>query len=77
MISAAEQHVLGWPLPASLVERTESMRSRVAMFISAGTRGDVCTGKKGTSGNDHYRTYRSLFRVLSGTANPAPVNTEP
>jgi hypothetical protein len=43
MISAAEQHVLGWPLPASAVERTESMRNRVAMFISAGTRTDVCT----------------------------------
>ena len=37
MISAAEQHELGCPLPASVVERTESIRRRVAMFISAGT----------------------------------------
>jgi hypothetical protein len=29
-------HVVGWPLPASLVDRIESMRSRVAMFFSAG-----------------------------------------
>jgi uncharacterized membrane protein len=45
MISAADAHVLGWPLPASVVARTESIRSRVAMFISAGTREDVWTGK--------------------------------
>src|SRR5687768_14629598 len=44
MISAAEQQVEGWPLPASLVERTESMRSRVAMFFSALTRVAVLTG---------------------------------
>jgi hypothetical protein len=44
MISAAEQQVVGWPLPASLVERTESIRSRVAMFINAGTREDASTG---------------------------------
>ena len=35
MISAAEQQVLGWPLPAAVVDTTESIRSRVAMFISA------------------------------------------
>src|ERR671919_5344 len=45
MISAAEQHVLGCPLPAAVVDDTESMRRRVAIFISAGTRGRVCTGK--------------------------------
>src|SRR5688500_16078243 len=44
MISAAEQHVLGCPLPASVVDRTESMRRRVAMFINAGTREAVSTG---------------------------------
>jgi hypothetical protein len=38
-ISAAEKHVVGWPLPASLVERAESMRRRVAMFWSAGMGG--------------------------------------
>jgi hypothetical protein len=43
MISAAEQHVLGCPLPASVVERTESMRRRVAIFVSAGTRAAVST----------------------------------
>jgi len=45
MISAAEQHVLGCPLPASVVDRTESMRRRVAMFISAGTRAAAATAK--------------------------------
>src|SRR5262245_12929206 len=45
MISAAEQHVLGCPLPASVVDRTESMRRRVAMFISAGTRAADATVK--------------------------------
>jgi len=34
--SAAEQQLVGWPLPASDVERTESMRSRVAIFFRAG-----------------------------------------
>jgi phosphoribosylcarboxyaminoimidazole (NCAIR) mutase len=28
--------VVGWPLPASLVERIDSMRSLVAMLRSAG-----------------------------------------
>jgi len=36
-ISAAEQQLVGWPLPASDVDLTESMRSRVATFFSAGT----------------------------------------
>ena len=45
-ISAAEQQVLGCPLPASDVARTESIRRRVAMFMSAGTRTSVCTDKK-------------------------------
>src|SRR6476620_11664230 len=37
-MSAAEAQLVGWPLPASDVERTESIRSRVAMLVSAGTR---------------------------------------
>src|SRR5262245_54634127 len=36
--SAAEQQLVGWPLPASDVDRTESMRRRVAAVIKAGTR---------------------------------------
>ena len=36
MMSAAEQQLVGWPLPASEVERSESIRSRVAMFLRAG-----------------------------------------
>jgi hypothetical protein len=44
MISAAEQQVLGCPLPAAVVARTESMRRRVATFFSAGTGDDSCTG---------------------------------
>src|SRR5579883_77901 len=31
MISAAEAQLVGWPLPAWVVERTESMRRRVAL----------------------------------------------
>src|SRR5688572_12621337 len=34
--SAAEQQLVGWPLPASDVERTESIRRRVAAFFRAG-----------------------------------------
>jgi hypothetical protein len=30
--SAADAHVVGWPLPAAVVERIESMRSCVATF---------------------------------------------
>jgi hypothetical protein len=41
MISAADAQVVGWPLPASLVELTESMRNRVATFFSEATRDDV------------------------------------
>src|SRR5687768_3909624 len=59
-ISAAEQHVLGWPLPASLVARTESIRRRVAMFISAGTRRDVWTDKKRSSA---FTVQRALVHV--------------
>ena len=44
MISAAEQHVVGWPLPASLVARIDSRRSRVAMFFNAGKTAGVSTG---------------------------------
>jgi len=40
----AEAHEVGWPLPASLVERTESMRRRVATFLSAATRDELWTG---------------------------------
>ena len=36
MRSAAEQQLVGWPLPASDVARIESIRSRVAMFFRAG-----------------------------------------
>jgi hypothetical protein len=38
MRSAAEQQLVGWPLPASAVDLTESIRKRVAMFLSAGIR---------------------------------------
>ena len=51
----ADAHVLGCPLPASVVARTESIRRRVAMFISAGTREDACTGTEGPP-DRHYRT---------------------
>jgi hypothetical protein len=34
-------HVVGWPLPAAVVDRIESMRSCVAMFWSAGMEMDV------------------------------------
>src|SRR5205823_2557918 len=36
MRSAAEQQLVGWPLPASDVDLTESIRRRVATFFSAG-----------------------------------------
>ena len=42
-LSAAEQQELGWPLPASEVDRAESMRRRVAMLCSAGTSEDAGT----------------------------------
>ena len=38
-ISAADMHVVGWPLPAAVVERIESMRSWVATFWRAGDDG--------------------------------------
>src|SRR6516164_9203202 len=34
--SAIDIQLVGWPLPASDVDRIESMRRRVAMFCSAG-----------------------------------------
>src|SRR5439155_8091827 len=34
--SAAEQQLVGWPLPASDVDLRESIRSRVATFFNAG-----------------------------------------
>jgi hypothetical protein len=37
MMSAIEQQLVGWPLPASDVARIESIRNRVAMFFKAGT----------------------------------------
>ena len=40
-MSAAEQQLDGWPLPASDVARTDSMRSRAAMVCSAGTSDDL------------------------------------
>jgi hypothetical protein len=36
-MSAAEQQVDGCPLPAAVVERIDSIRSRVAMLCSVGT----------------------------------------
>ena len=44
MTSAAEQHVVGCPLPASDVDLTESIRSRVATFLSAGMRAERSRG---------------------------------
>jgi hypothetical protein len=40
MISAADMHVVGWPDPASDVDRTESMRSCVAMLWRTSSDGD-------------------------------------
>src|SRR6476620_2774358 len=34
-MSAADKHVVGWPVPASLVDLTESIRSCAAMFLRA------------------------------------------
>ena len=64
MISAADAQLVGWPLPASLVERTESMRSRVATFFSAAMRDDVCTGTKGSSEEDDYNHRMLGLRYL-------------
>jgi hypothetical protein len=38
MTSAAEQQLVGWPLPAAEVDRMESIRSRAAIFFNAGIR---------------------------------------
>src|SRR5678815_1352978 len=54
--SAAEQHDVGWPLPAAVVARTESIRRRVAMLRSADTREDACT-------NDNLRDSPALHRL--------------
>jgi uncharacterized membrane protein len=62
MISAAEQHVLGCPLPASVVARTESMRRRVAMFISAAVGAEVGAGKEKPHG--HYNDGMLALRYL-------------
>jgi hypothetical protein len=35
-MSAIEKQLVGWPLPACVVERAESMRSCVAIFFKAG-----------------------------------------
>jgi hypothetical protein len=64
MISAAEQHVLGCPLPASVVDRTESIRKRVAMFLNAGTREAVSRGTAWTSEDEHYIVRVSAVLVL-------------
>ena len=48
-MSAADAQEVGWPLPASLVARTQSMRSRVATFFNAATRDEAWTGTR--SGN--------------------------
>ena len=48
-MSAAEQQLVGWPLPASDVDIAESIRSRVAMLLRAGMSVDRSTGgSKGT-----------------------------
>jgi hypothetical protein len=44
MISADEQHVEGWPLPATEVDLTESTRMRVAMFCRTGSSADLSDG---------------------------------
>jgi hypothetical protein len=36
-------HVVGWPLPDADVARMQSMRSRVAMFFSAGMFWEIST----------------------------------
>src|SRR5262245_5182421 len=61
-MSAAEQHVVGWPLPASVVARTESMRSRVAMLRRADTREDACTNSDLRAHyNDQMRALRYVY----------------
>ena len=42
-MSAAEQQLVGCPLPAAVVERMESMRSRAAIFCKAGTKEALST----------------------------------
>jgi hypothetical protein len=40
-ISAADMHVVGWPLADAVVDRIESMRSWFAMFERAGSDVDM------------------------------------
>jgi hypothetical protein len=40
-ISAADRQLVGWPVPASVVERTESIRSWVATFCRAASGVDI------------------------------------
>jgi uncharacterized membrane protein len=68
MISAAEAQEVGWPLPAALVARTESMRSCVATFRNAAMRGRVCTGTKRTSEGDDYNHPMLALRYLYALA---------
>ena len=67
-ISAADMQVVGWPLPASVVERIESMRSSVARFSSA------CDGCVSHFGSRVYhfgsRSERSRA-ARAGSARPA------
>src|SRR4030095_1686613 len=61
MISAAEQQVLGCPLPASVVARTDSMRRRVAMFFNAGMREEAVTGTRNLP-DAHYNERMLVLR---------------
>src|SRR6187401_3140308 len=64
MISAADMHVDGCPVPASLVAITESMRRRVAMFLSADTCEDVWTDKKEPPERHHYNDLMLALRYV-------------
>ena len=66
--SAADMHVVGCPLPASVVARIDSMRSRVAMFFRAGTR-DVSTGTH----NPPARECSSAIQTSATRKAPPPV----
>src|SRR6266511_3635784 len=59
--SAIEQQLVGCPLPASEVERSESMRSRVAMFFRAGISAARSRGMAGRS-----LSRRVVTRVCDG-----------
>ena len=49
MMSAADWQVVGCPLPAAVVARMDSIRSRVARFLRLGS-SDTSTGKQEPSG---------------------------